>query len=45
MGIFELLFVVLIVIAGYKNYQRQDYWLDQQIGKLIKWVKQRLTQK
>jgi hypothetical protein len=39
MGLFEWLFLIVIVLYGYKTYQRQEYWLDRQIARFIRYIK------
>jgi hypothetical protein len=41
MGVSEWLLLVVITIYGCKTYQKQDYWLDRQIAKLIKYIRSR----
>lgn len=39
MGPVEWLALTIIIVAGYQTYQKQDYWLDTQVAKLIKYIK------
>jgi len=39
MGLFEWLFLVVIIINSYKVYKTQAYTLDRQIAKVIKYLK------
>jgi hypothetical protein len=39
MGIIEWVLLSIILMNGYQTYLRQEYWLDRQIAKFIKYVK------
>ncbi|MET3981908.1 hypothetical protein ABIB62_004532 [Mucilaginibacter sp. UYP25] len=43
MGIIEWLLLVIIIIFGYKQYQKQEYWLDRKIAGLIRLIKSKLS--
>jgi hypothetical protein len=38
MGILEWLLLILILVSSYQTYRRQEYWLDRQIAKAIRWI-------
>jgi len=42
MTFFEWLFLVAITTYGYKAYQKQEYWLDRQIAKLVRIIKSQI---
>jgi len=39
MGLFEWLLLFAIILYGYNTYQKQEYWLDRQIAKMIRFLK------
>lgn len=39
MGIGEWFLLLVIVVYAYKVYQRQDYFLDRQVAKFIRFIK------
>ena len=44
MKVFEILIILIIILfAGYKQYQTQEFWLDRQVAKIVRKIKSRLT--
>jgi len=39
MGFIEWFFLIVILLYSYKTYRRQEYWLDRQVAKLIRYIK------
>jgi hypothetical protein len=43
MGIFEWIILAVFILAAYKQYKKQEYWLDRQVAKLPHVIKNTLV--
>lgn len=45
MGWVEWAFLIVILAHGYQTYRNQNYWLDRQVARLIRYVRSLLRRK